>query len=854
MDTTQPHWFQFPAQVPEEVDGYQITELLGEGGMGIVFAARQKGAVDRMVAIKFLKYSANRKRLLNRFKTESKSLALLQHPHVAVIHSSALTEAGQPYLVMELVRGEPFDAYCDRKCLTVRERIRLLIQVCSGVTHAHQKGLIHRDLKPGNLLVSEDSGEPIVKIIDFGIAKELDAEPDGGEGQTREGELLGTPYFISPEQANGEQIDTRTDIYSLGVILFNTVTGTFPFETNPQSKFQYLNRLLSEEAPRPSECLRSNKEITGKVCAERQTNPEALYQTVRNDLDWVIGKALHQEPSDRYSSVSEFKTDLERFLSGHPVEARPSNNLYLMTKFAKRHKLSVALGLSIVILLLSILGISLFSLQKIRQSEHAIRIAHGETVSQSNKRQALNDFLIDILSSPSPYQEGRDVRVLDLFKDYEAKLVQVKGQPDLEFLIRKTLAQTYMGLSEYEEALKNIDMADKLAPHASDQEQVELALIKAHVFNKTGQFSAAEDLLKKMRHRLEGRTELEDFVPETLLRLGKSLRLQSRYDAAREVLEEALRHPRTIGDESLETSLLYELGVVHLQDREFKKAEELLSKTLNNNRISLGAHHPQTLENIGNLANAYFRMGRYVECENLHRQVYEVRLDLLGPNHHATLFSLNNLGSTLYKQKRYKEAEPLNQKAVDGFTATLGPQHPDTLMAINNLANVYRKQKDFTKAEMLYKKAYSGQLIALGDAHMETNRTRYNLIRVLQAQGKMLESITYCELGMEHMPDEPWGAYLKAKACQSLGRHAEATDLLVMLFQRDPTDSRTLIDLIDLLILHGREGEIAAHLETASQALESDFEQDVMVPLRRRAKSDPSLDRILKKLGRHTVK
>jgi serine/threonine protein kinase/Tfp pilus assembly protein PilF len=874
-DTTHPQWFQFPAQVPEEINGFRLGRFLGEGGMGLVFEAIQETPIKRCVAIKFLKGCQPDDRMVLRFNMEGKTLAQMNHPNIAVIYDTGMTQAGQPYLVMELVEGMPLDEYCRGNKLDIGERVNLLVQVCAGVTHAHQRGIIHRDLKPENLLVTEITGEPVVKIIDFGIAKEFQTENGSTISRyTKAGEMLGSPCYISPEQANGEQVDIRADVFALGSVFYHLLTGQNPFEEGHQNFVQYLNKMLTSETPRPSEKYLSVPEMKNAVAAERNISAEALVREFRQDLDWIVLKALARDPRDRYQAVSDFARDLNRYLEGRPVAARMGNRFYVLKKNMKRHKLAVFAMSSILLSLVSALTISIYSLHKIRDSEQEARHAQIQALKESEKSMAINHFLTDLLMSPDPLKDGREIKVLDLLQEHQKKLDDFEGSGIVKANIMYTLGVTYYNLSQYPAALVLLKDAREISAHHPEMMpavkfQIELELYKTLM--KMGRYKETEEGLRAILKRDESFAEqqirvqvnnsepLQDagedsdrnpvrlaFVRATL---GEDLRLMGNFKEALPLLRGAWETlSKVLGPESQDAvHVHYQLGIAFWSMGKLDESELILRETLKNMKSILGTKHPRTLENMGSLANVLFRQRKWKETETLHRQVYQIRIELLGEDHHATLFSMNNLGSVLYKQKKYGESKEFTQRAFAGFTRLLGPGHPDTLMALNNLGNIYRKQRKYTKAIEIYQRALEGQELVLGDKHRETNRTRYNLIRTLQKMNRMAESLPYCDAGIRAMPDESWGYHLKSKALLAAGKVENALPFLEKLYELEPNDPEAACDLIVSLAETGL-AQRAKKVFSSAQDQWSDpmvFEENILGPLRARAGENKILREML---------
>ena len=348
---------------PERVGPYRLLEPLGEGGMGIVYLAEQEEPIRRQVALKLIRSGQDTRQVMARFEQERQTLALMQHPNIAVVHDAGATDAGYPYFVMEYLQGaKPLSRYCDEKSLSVRKRLELFLDLCRAVQHAHQKGIIHRDLKPSNVLVGEHDGVPLLKVIDFGIAKAVDPLSGASALLTQDGAIIGTPGYMSPEQAEGgsSAIDTRTDIYSMGAILYELLVGTLPMDSDTLSRgnlLEIIAAIREKDPPTPSSRLSQSKQAAAlETAARRSADPRVLERQIRGDLDWITLKALEKDPDRRYASAAELAADIERHLANEPVLARRPGALYRLRKFTKRNQWQVAAAAAVAVVLVGLTG------------------------------------------------------------------------------------------------------------------------------------------------------------------------------------------------------------------------------------------------------------------------------------------------------------------------------------------------------------------------------------------------------------------------------------------------------------------------------------------------------------------
>jgi serine/threonine protein kinase len=404
---------------PTHIGQYRIVATLGSGGMGVVYKAEQRHPVKRLVAVKLIKLGMDTRHVIARFESERQALAMMDHPNVAKVLDAGATDSGRPYFVMEYVPGEPITDYCDKNRLTTEDRLKLFMQICDAVQHAHQKGIIHRDLKPGNVLVEYRDGRAVPKVIDFGIAKATSSALTGITLYTEHGQMIGTPEYVSPEQAetSGMDVDTRTDIYSLGVVLYELLTGALPFdptELRTMSYAQMQQTIRDADPPKPSTKL---TKLTGEqltnVAKRRRAEPRTLARQIRGELDWIILKAMEKDRSRRYETAAALSMDIARHLRDEPVSAGPPTATYRVGKFVRRHIIGLSAGAAIAAALLIGLGTAVYGFYSARQQRDQAIVARAQAERESKRSQEINDYLLKSLAAVDPEQ----AKVMDVSPD-----------------------------------------------------------------------------------------------------------------------------------------------------------------------------------------------------------------------------------------------------------------------------------------------------------------------------------------------------------------------------------------------------------------------------------------------------
>jgi len=760
------------------IDRYQLLSILGEGGMGIVYLAEQAEPIKRRVALKVIKPGMDSERVIARFEAEKQALALLDHPNIARIFDAGTTELGRPYFVMEYVEGIPITDYCDQHQLMIEDRLGLFLQVCQAVQHAHQKGIIHRDIKPSNILVSLQDDRAAPKIIDFGVAKALAQPLTERTLFTEQGQLFGTPEYMSPEQADmvSEDIDTRSDVYSLGVLLYVLLTGVLPFDPKTFRKggIEHVRRVIRETDPKTPSTQLTRLGGKAKVVAEnRRMEVAALAKCLHKELEWIPLKAMHKERTERYQSASELALDVENYLNGAALIAGPPSTMYKLKKFVRRNRALVT-GIAAVAAVL-IGGVIVSTVFAIRAEQKA-RIA-----------QAINDFLtIDVLASVDPISGDQPGTSLESILDVAAQRLEgkFKDEPLIEASIRYRIGRTYWHLGKYEAAETNLKRAVELRRNKieiQDRETLNYMEELGWVYYCQSRYDEAETLLVEVV--TNGRAvwnELDPILLQATSRLGWLYIFLGRHTEAAKLHNEALEViQRRLGPEhSNAASYMGGLAVVYRAQGRFAEAEELSRKALDICRRVHGEEHNQTLNTMLTLADSCRPLGRHDEAEKLYVKTLKARRRLLGEEHYKTLIVMLHLGSLyvgldrydeaerllvpaletkrrLYgkadmvtleiinalgrlrrKQKLYEEAEELLTEALDGRQIKFGSNHPRTLESLHELGVLYKQQERYDDSEPILLKAFEGRLAMLGDTHPHTLESLKNLIDLYEAWNK----------------------------------------------------------------------------------------------------------------------
>jgi eukaryotic-like serine/threonine-protein kinase len=723
------------------IDRYRLLERLGEGGFGVVFAAEQTHPVQRRVGLKIIKLGMDTRAVIARFEAERQALAMLDHPNIAKVFDAGTTKTGRPYFVMELVKGEPIVEYCDKNSLSIQARLELFMQVCSALQHAHTKGIIHRDIKPSNILVSTLDGRPQIKVIDFGIAKATASKLTEKTIFTEHRQLIGTPEYMSPEQAEGSlDIDTRTDVYSLGVLLYELLTGTTPFSSKELRSGAYaeIQRIIREvDPPKPSTRLSSNVDTIASVAAQRRTEPKRLGSAVSGELDWIVMKALEKDRQRRYETASGLAADVQRHLSGEAITAAPPSSMYQLSKLLRKHRPVVLAGSAIFVALL--IGAAAFAWQaqvardqrdialQAQRSEAEQRAkadaARAEAVSQEAEAkkqaaiaEAVAKFQTDMLASVDPNQLPRDPVTNELLRD-GVKVIQaveaaikkldagsLKDQPMVEARVRDTIGNTLSALGRNAEA--------------------ERVLRKSLELRRGVLPGAGRDLAQSLNN-----------LAAVLHALNKPQEAETLYREALEICRKSLPPGH------LETaSTLNNLGVLLKVQNNLGEAESLYRESLEIRRAALPPGHMDISTVLNNLAQLLRAQNKLADAEPLYRESLQIRRDALPPGHPEIAKSLDSLANLLQDRNKLADAEPLYRESLEIRRAALPAGHPEIAKAVSNLATLLHDQNRLAEAEPLYWEALAIERTSLPPGDKAIGSSLNNLADYLRAQNRLSEA------------------------------------------------------------------------------------------------------------------
>lgn len=727
--------------IGEQIGNYKLISEIASGGMGTVFLAeRSDGVFEQKVALKIIKPGLSTIPIIRRFQHERQILANLQHPNIARLLDGGVTEDRRPFFTMEYVDGIPIDDYCDNNKLSIKQRLKLFIDVCNAVQYAHNNLVIHRDLKPSNILIKSDG---TIKLLDFGISKVLSAEGEQKDLPTiTQAEInLLTPEYSSPEQIKNSKISVSTDVYSLGSILYKILCGKQAHEFKTRSFSEYEKVVCEKTIPRPSAAFVNSTEVDkqsiNEIAINRSTHINGLKRTLNGDLDNICMFALRKEPERRYASAEMLSYDIERHLNSLPILARKESFIYTSQKFIARHKTAV---ITAAVLFIIVNGLILFYTIQLRNERDRATI-------EAKKSEQVASFLKDLFLVSDPNKsKGETVTARELLdRGANRLMIDLEKEPEIKSQLLNTIGNVYLNLGLYNSAEEifakikenwNLDFVDK-------ETYIETLINLGRTYGFNGKYDLEKDLL------VQAQKESEKYFPPSHPLFGKIYSNLGDHFYQTAVFDSSYFYHKkaeqnfisNFGKESQQlAATFYNLGVLELDSGRLEKSDSLFRLSLNLFIKLNGELDAQTAATQNELASVLRHRGRFDESEKLYIKALDTRIKILGNNHPDVAHTLNHLSRLYYNQELYEKAEPLVRQSLEIRKKLYDETHPEISASKSSLAGTLMGLKKYEEAEKLYQSAYNASMKKFGESHPYTPALLGNLGRALMEQKKYKEA------------------------------------------------------------------------------------------------------------------
>ena len=738
-----------PMASGERIGRYELIELIGTGGMGEVYRARRvDDQYSQEVALKILRGDLALPTLADRFRRERQILAGLQHPNVTTLLDGGATPEGRPYLVMQFESGLPLTTYADEHGLTVRQRLELFVTVCEAVQYAHFNLVVHRDLKPSNVLVNE-RGQ--AKLLDFGIAKIMQEGVGDVTQQTRELRML-TPEYAAPEQISGGAITAGTDVYALGILLYELLVGEPPFRMGTLTPLDFHRKVMEERPTRPSEGVRAAVEAADPtqatdIAALRGVGPAKLFQSLTGDLDQIVLTALRKEPSRRYPSAAALAEDIRRYLSGHTIWARPPSKRYRLRKFVGRNRVGVGAAAAFVLLLGAFAGTMTVQSARVAAERDRAEVALA-------RAEEVGEFLIGLFDSANPREEPDRLSALDLLDRGAERAEELSEQPEVQADLLTAVGTAYVTLGQFDPAAPLLEGALELRRDLFGPEHADVAAslsALALLYGERGDYDSAQaryEEVLEIRRTLDGPESVE--AAKVLSSLGVIRSRRGDFEEALPLFADALEIFRAVPSEELSedarddyANALNNMGMTLVQKGDLEDGEPYLAEALAMNRSLLPDNHPTIATNLNNLATVRFHQNKYEEAEKGFLEVLERRRALYGDDHPDVGAPLNNLSILKSRQGEFEQAEAYALEALSIQRRTQGPEHPLLGLSLKNLGILFVNQEKYAEAESVALESLGIFRSQFGDEHDQVKSVHRLLVDVYTGLERPAEAAKY---------------------------------------------------------------------------------------------------------------